>query len=305
MADSTAGDLRWWPVHGLREPGPTPCPRGLVTLCFAPASALCYHARVGRADSAISLRGVRVEYRVNRKSPLLALDGIDLDVPSGTFAAVVGPSGCGKSTVLRLLGGLVEPTAGSVTLGGRKPAAVAREHRLGVAFQEHALLPWLTARENVALPFRAAGRAVGAARVDALLALVGMREFAGARPRELSGGMRQRVAIARALALDPEILLLDEPFGALDAVTRRSLNLEVQRIWQERAITTLLVTHSVEEAVFLADRIAVMSARPGRILQVVGVPFERPRGRELLTSGAFHAIVDELAAALDRAAALQ
>jgi NitT/TauT family transport system ATP-binding protein len=258
---------------------------------------------VGRTGSAISLRGVRVEYRANRKSSVLALDGIDFDVPGGTFAAIVGPSGCGKSTVLRLLGGLFEPAAGTVSIGGRAPAEIAREHRLGVAFQDHALLPWLSARENVALAFRATGRPVDAARVGQLLALVGMREFAGARPRELSGGMRQRVAIARALALDPEVLLLDEPFGALDAVTRRALNLEVQRIWQEQAITTLLVTHSVEEAVFLADRVAVMSARPGRILQVVPVPFARPRGRELLTSGAFHAVVDELAAALDRAAA--
>ncbi|MGP6156886.1 MAG: ABC transporter ATP-binding protein [Vulcanimicrobiaceae bacterium] len=238
---------------------------------------------------------------MNRKGSLLALDGIDFDVPAGTFAAIVGPSGCGKSTVLRLLGGLVEPASGSVSLGGRKPGEVAREHRLGVAFQEHALLPWLSARENVALAFRAAGRPVNSARVDGLLALVGMREFAGARPRELSGGMRQRVAIARALALDPAILLLDEPFGALDAVTRRSMNLEIQRIWQEHAITTLLVTHSVEEAVFLADRVAVMSARPGRILEVVTVPFARPRGRELLATAAFHAVVDELAAALDRA----
>ncbi len=256
-----------------------------------------------RADSAIALRGVRVEYRANRKGSLLALDGVDLDVPDGTFAAIVGPSGCGKSTVLRLLGGLLEPSSGSVSLGGRKPAEIAREHGLGVAFQDHALLPWLSARDNVALAFRATGRRVDAMRVDALLALVGMREFAGARPRELSGGMRQRVAIARALALDPQVLLLDEPFGALDAVTRRALNLEVQRIWQEQAITTLLVTHSVEEAVFLADRVAVMSARPGRIVQVVAVPFERPRGRELLTSAAFHAVVDELSAALDRAAA--
>jgi NitT/TauT family transport system ATP-binding protein len=274
-----------------------------VTFHFAAPVHVCYHPRVGRADFAISLRGVRVAYRANRKGSLLALDGVDLDVPGGTFAAIVGPSGCGKSTVLRLLGGLMEPTSGGVSLGGRKPAEIAREHGLGVAFQDHALLPWLSARENVALAFRATSRPVDAARVDGLLALVGMLRFAGARPRELSGGMRQRVAIARALALDPKILLLDEPFGALDAVTRRALNLEVQRIWQEQAITTLLVTHSVEEAVFLADRVAVMSARPGRILQVVSVPFERPRGRELLTSGAFHAVVDELASALDRAAA--
>jgi NitT/TauT family transport system ATP-binding protein len=276
-----------------------------ATSSFAPAPLVCYHPGVGRADSAIALRGVRVEYKTSRTSSLVAVDSFDLEVPPGTFAAIVGTSGSGKSTVLRLLCGLAEPTSGCVTIGGRRPAEVAREHRLGVAFQDHALLPWLSAYENVALPFRAARRPVDSARVDALLGLVGMREFARARPRALSGGMRQRIAIARALALQPEVLLLDEPFGALDAVTRRWLNLEVQRIWEERRITTLLVTHSVEEAVFLADRVAVMSARPGRVLEVVPVAFERPRERALLASSAFHAIVDELTAALDSAAALR
>jgi NitT/TauT family transport system ATP-binding protein len=250
---------------------------------------------------ALALRGVRVEYPVRGGRTLRALDGVDLEVPTATFCAIIGPSGCGKSTVLRVLGGLLAPTSGSATIGGREPRAVAAAHRLGVAFQDHALLPWLSARDNVALPFRAVGRPVDAARVDRLLEVVGIRDFARTRPAELSGGMRQRVAIARALVLDPGVLLLDEPFGALDAVTRRHLNLEVQRIWSEHAITTLLVTHSVEEAVFLADTVVVMSQRPGRVERVQPIGFARPRDRALLAAPAFHALVDDLTGALDAA----
>ncbi len=249
-------------------------------------------------SAAIALRDVRVDFPT-RRGALRALDGVALELAPATFTALIGPSGCGKSTVLRLIAGLLAPSGGTVTVGGRDPAGAAAEHCLGVAFQDDALLPWLSARGNVALAFRAAGRPVDGARVDALLALVGLHEFAAAFPRELSGGMRQRVAIARALALDPAVLLLDEPFGALDAVTRRRLNLELQRLWTERAITTLLVTHSVEEAVFLADRVAVMSPRPGRVRRVVEIPFARPRGRALLSDPAFHRLVDELTEALD------
>jgi NitT/TauT family transport system ATP-binding protein len=230
---------------------------------------------------------------------VLALDGVDLEIESGAFVALIGPSGCGKSTVLRSIAGLLRPAKGSVEADGRDPRELAREHRLGVAFQDDALLPWLSAFDNVALAYRAAGRPVDRARVAALLELTGIAEFAAARPKQLSGGMRQRVAIARALVLDPAVLLLDEPFGALDAVTRRHLNIELQRIWSERAIATLLVTHSVEEAVFLADRVAVMSARPGRIRREQVVPFARPRERALLASAEFHALVDDLTAALD------
>jgi NitT/TauT family transport system ATP-binding protein len=250
----------------------------------------------------ISLREVRVEYGTRKTRSVLALDGIDLDLGSGTFTALIGPSGCGKSTVLRLIAGLLRPSAGTVSVGGREPSRLTAEHRLGIAFQDDALLPWLSARDNVALAFRAAGLRVDGARVDALLALVGLEGFADAHPGELSGGMRQRVAMARALALDPEVLVLDEPFGALDAVTRRLLNLELQRLWSERTVTTLLVTHSVEEAVFLADRVVVMSPRPGRIRAVREIGFARPRARSLLSDVRFHALVDELTEALDAAA---
>jgi NitT/TauT family transport system ATP-binding protein len=253
-----------------------------------------------RAQAAtISLVGVVKDYPLGRGHTVRALNRIDLQVAPGEFVALIGPSGCGKSTLLRVVGALERPTRGSVQVAGEDPEALARGHRLGVAFQEHALLPWLTAWENVALPFHVAGRPVDGGRVAALLDLVGITGFEKARPKQLSGGMRQRVAIARALALEPDVLLLDEPFGALDAVTRRRLIMELQRIWSEQAITTLLVTHSVEEGVFLADRVVVLSARPGTVKLVVPVPFPRPRERDLLVSPEFHHLCDRLTIALD------
>lgn len=254
-----------------------------------------------RAGGNKDVRLVEVSKRfpVSKKETLLAVDRIDLHVSSNEFVAIIGPSGCGKSTILRMVASLEEPTSGTVMVSGRPPHELAQAHRLGVAFQDHALLPWLSSRENIALPYRLAGRKPDADHVAALLTLVGMEGFAGSRPKQLSGGMRQRVAIARALALNPEVLLLDEPFGSVDAVTRRRLNLELQRIWSEQAITTLLVTHSVEEAIFLADRIVVLTERPGRIKLVRDVPFARPRAREVLTTDAFHALADELTLALD------
>ena len=245
--------------------------------------------------------GVTKRFPISKKDTLLAVDGIDLHVAADEFVAIIGPSGCGKSTILRMIASLEEPTEGTVLVSGRPPQELAQAHRLGVAFQDHALLPWLSSWDNVALPFRVSGTKPDAARIGSLLELVGMEGFAKARPRQLSGGMRQRVAIARALALQPEVLLLDEPFGALDAVTRRRLNLELQKIWSEQAITTVLVTHSVDEAIFLADRIVVLSERPGRIKLVREVPFPRPRERDLMTTHAFHALADELTLALDPA----
>jgi len=257
----------------------------------------------GHDAPAVAVRELRIAFTLERGRTLTALDGIDLDIAAGSFVAVIGPSGCGKSTLLRAIAGLVAPTSGSVTVADETPAALTAHHRLGIAFQEHALLPWLSVRDNVALPFRIAGRAVDDARVDELIALTGMGDFTSARPRQLSGGMRQRVAIARALALRPRVLLLDEPFGALDLVTRRLLNIELQRIWWHERITTVLITHSIEEAVFLADRVIVMSARPGTIRRDATIPFARPRSRELLGDAAFHALTDELGATLDSEAA--
>jgi NitT/TauT family transport system ATP-binding protein len=266
-------------------------------------SAAGHPPQSGSSTAAIALRGVTKEYRLDRGRTVRALEAVDLDVRDGEFVALLGPSGCGKSTLLRLVAALETPTSGSVLVAGRDPAQMVAAHRLGIAFQDHALLPWLSAFENVALPFRVAGRPVPRRRVEELLQLVGMTGFERARPRQLSGGMRQRVAIARALALDPDVLLLDEPFGALDAVTRRRMNLELQRIWSERAIPTLLVTHSVDEAAFLADRIVVLSGRPGRVHRIAAVPLGRPRDAGTMASPEFHHLTDELAGALDEAEA--
>ncbi|MFT4267190.1 MAG: ABC transporter ATP-binding protein [Xenophilus sp.] len=249
--------------------------------------------------AAIRLDGVDKSFVLDNGQPLQVLNDIRLDVADGEFVALLGPSGCGKSTVLRLTAALEQPSHGRVSVHGRDPAELSRAHRLGVAFQDHALLPWLDVAANIALPFKVAGRPVDAERVAELIALIGLAGFERARPRQLSGGMRQRVAIARALVLKPEVLLLDEPFGALDAVTRRHMNIELQRTWSEQRITTLLVTHSVEEALFLADRIVVMQGKPGRIARVVDVPFDRPRHPDVMRTPLFHQMCDELTAALE------
>ncbi len=230
---------------------------------------------------------------------VLALSDLSLQIAPGEFVAILGPSGCGKSTLLRLVASLEQPTGGTVSVNGAAPGLVSAQHALGVAFQDHALLPWLSVHDNIALPFRIAGRAVDEAAIVRLIELVGLRGFETARPKQLSGGMRQRVSIARALVLEPEVLLLDEPFGALDAVTRRQMNVELQRIWSARQITTMLITHSVDEALFLADRVVVMSGRPGRIVREVAVPFARPRSTAVMRSEEFHRMVDDLTGALD------
>ena len=253
----------------------------------------------GTEPAALELRGVVKHYPLRRRRRTKALDGVELIVRDGEFVSLLGPSGCGKSTVLRMLAGLEEPTEGEVLAHGGPPAALVREHRLGIAFQDHALLPWASAYENVALPFRVAGRPVDRARITELLRVTGLDQFRDARPRQLSGGMRQRVAIARALALQPDVLLLDEPFGSLDAVTRRRLNLELARIWTEHRITTLLVTHDVVEAVLLADRVVVLSERPGRVRHVESVQLPRPRSGDLTRAAEFHEVVDRLTALLD------
>ena len=251
---------------------------------------------------AVSIRGADKTFELGRGRSLQALAEIDIEVEEGEFVAIIGPSGCGKSTVLRLAAGLDTASHGDVEVFGADPHVLAKQHRLGVAFQEHALLPWASVRANIALPYKVSGRKVDEARVDDLIHLVGLDGFEKARPKQLSGGMRQRVSIARALVLNPDLLLLDEPFGALDAVTRRRMNSELARIWGEEKITTILVTHDVDEALILADRIIVMTGRPGRVRAIKKVDFPRPRDHSVTRTPEFHDLVDELTSLLDASA---
>jgi NitT/TauT family transport system ATP-binding protein len=233
------------------------------------------------------------------QAEVLALDGLGLTVGEGEFVAIVGPSGCGKSTLLRILGGLLIPTEGEVYLDGRKLQSPQRQ--VGFVFQKVNLMPWRTVLRNVTLPLEVAGTPKPKAEQQAreLLDLVGLSGFEKVYPRQLSGGMAQRVAIARALIAEPEILLLDEPFGSLDALTREQMNLELLRIWQARQVTAVMVTHDLEEAIFVADRVLVMSPRPGHIRSSVTVDLPRPRTLEVMYTEFFGALSRQVRQKID------
>jgi len=232
----------------------------------------------------VSIRGDRVE----------AIRDVSLVVGEREFVTIVGPSGCGKSTLLKVLAGLVPATRGSVKVAGTAVTAARRD--VGVVFQNPILLPWRTVLDNVLLPAEVQGLPMAAARRRArdLLAMVGLADFETKYPMELSGGMQQRAAISRALVSDPAILLMDEPFGALDAMTREQMNLDLQRIWRESRKTVVLITHSIPEAVFLGDRVAVLTPRPGRLARLLEVPIPRPRSMDIMGEPLFGRLTGEI-----------
>jgi NitT/TauT family transport system ATP-binding protein len=251
------------------------------------------------AHAQLSVQGVSKSFAMNGQLREV-LSPTSLTLAEGEFGALIGPSGCGKSTLLRMIADILPPTSGEIRIGGHEPARARREHEIGFVFQDPTLLPWRSVIDNIRLPLevvRGSGPLSGASPQE-LIDLVGLSGFEHARPAQLSGGMQQRCAIARALILSPKLLLLDEPFGALDEITRYRMNIELLRIRAETRTTSLMVTHSIQEAVFMADRVFVLAARPGRIVDVVEVEVERPRRLSQMNSPEFAQAVDRVRTSL-------
>ena len=253
-----------------------------------------------RADALVSVRDVSMIYRTRDPSgaalETIALQDANLEIKAGEFISLIGPSGCGKTTLLRLLADLIQPTSGTLSIGG-KTAQQAREARAyGYVFQAPALFEWRTVQQNVMLPLEIMGfsKAERVAKAAQMLRLVGLEKFERNYPWQLSGGMQQRASIARALAFDPQLIFMDEPFGALDEITRENLNLELLRLWRETGKTIIFDTHSIPEAVFLSTRIVVMTPRPGKIEKIIDVDLPQPRDFETRESARFFEIATEV-----------
>ena len=250
----------------------------------------------------VRIRGLDKLFTTREGATTVALKGIDLDIRPGEFVSLIGPSGCGKSTLLRVIGDLVQPTRGTVQVNGKTAEQARRDRDYGMVFQAPVLFDWRSVEDNVKLPLEILGKdkAWRAARAKEMLELVELGDFTRHMPYQLSGGMQQRVAIARALSFEPRILLMDEPFGALDEMTRERMNDEVLRIWEQTGTTVVFVTHSIPEAVFLSSRVVVMSARPGRITRVVDIDLPRPRNDDVRETERYFALITEVREALRR-----
>jgi NitT/TauT family transport system ATP-binding protein len=258
-------------------------------------------------DAVVRISGVDKLFGSESGTVTTALQGISLDIHRGEFISLIGPSGCGKSTLLRIIGDLIQPTTGTVTVNGKLSAVARHDRDYGMVFQAPVLFDWRTVEDNVKLPLELMGwdKARRDERAREMLGLVELGEFLNHRPYQLSGGMQQRVAIARALAFEPSILLMDEPFGALDEMTRERMNQEVLRIWERTGITVVFVTHSIPEAVFLSSRVVVMSARPGRITDLIDIDLPRPRDVETREQPRYFELVTDVREALRRGGADQ
>ncbi|CAH1649581.1 AAA domain-containing protein [Hyphomicrobiales bacterium] len=264
---------------------------GSITMPEAAAPVAVTQATRSAQERFIAIDSVHKAFSIRNGGEMVVLDRIDLDIAENEFVSLIGRSGCGKTTLLNIIAGLDAATSGRITIAGRPVTGPGQGQ--GVVFQQHALFPWLTAAGNVAFGFRnaALSRQERRERSLDLLRLVGLEAAADKYPREMSGGMQQRVSIARALALDPQILLMDEPFGALDELTRIELQQELLRIWQARRKTVVFVTHSIDEALLLSDRIVLLAPNPGRIQRIFDVPMPRPRSR---TGSSFNALYEEI-----------
>ncbi|SDG25070.1 ABC transporter ATP-binding protein [Pseudonocardia oroxyli] len=246
----------------------------------------------------VSCRRTGLVYQGADGGEVIALTDLDLDIAEGEFVSLVGPSGCGKTTLLKIMGDLLAPTAGSVEIDGFSPRQLRERQRIGQVFQSAELLPWKSIADNLVLLAKLSGKTVPREQTEAMAETLGLQDFLHRYPHELSGGMQQRAAIGRALLLDPALLLMDEPFGALDEITREKLNMELQRIWSEHRKTVVFVTHSLSEAAFLSDRVVVLSGRPGRLVADVRIDAPRLRTTEYRFSSEMAEVVARLHGAL-------
>lgn len=244
----------------------------------------------------IQIKNVSMIYPVNNGEDVVALNNVSLDIHEGEFISLLGPSGCGKTTLLRIIADLLQPTAGSVLIRGQSPRDIRLQKKYGIVFQSPVLYDWRNVRRNVCMPMEIMGipKKERTSRIDRMLELVGLQEFGNKYPFELSGGMQQRVGISRALALDPEYLLMDEPFSALDEFTREKLNEDLLSIWTKTKKTIVFVTHNIPESVFLSDRVVVLSPHPGRLSAVVDIDLPRPRINALRESPEFYAYIAKI-----------